>query len=440
MTYNTINNRIFAVNHEVSNNTWKTGLNNNDIIIGPSGAGKTTGYVIPNINQHYGSYIVADTKGNLARKLTPSLKAAGYKIYTLDFTDLRNSCAYNPLDYISNAANGKGYCEQEVVSLANMISPVVSTKDPFWEHSAQTVIACLIGYVLETLPLAEQNLISAVKVFKHMGTVQGEKMFTKLKAENPDSFAVKKYELIKKVFDADKTWSCICQFVTEALSLFDIKEAEEVFGNVSDFDICELGRTPTVLFLNISDIDRTYDRIINVFYTQAFQELCKCADKNPDSRLKVPVRIILDDFATNTYIPHFDKIISVIRSREISASIILQSISQLKSMYSEAEAITIINNCDHMLYLGGQDLETAEYIAYRTNKPREVILNMKLDEAYLFERGKKAELVDKIKPSYYDAILNDIDDSPIDDAPFEEFPYDDYYPDNSDYPDDDFRF
>ena len=132
------------------------------------------------------------------------------------------------------------------------------------------------------------------------------------------------------------------------------------------------------------------------------QVLCSKADQMPKGRLKVPVRFILDDFAANAYIENFDKLISVIRSRNISTSVILQNMTQLYSMYSEAQASTILNNCDHILYLGGQDITTAEYIGKRSNKPEENILLMPADKAYLLVKGKRGEMVDKITP-YADA-------------------------------------
>ena len=157
-----------------------------------------------------------------------------------------------------------------------------------------------------------------------------------------------------------------------------------------------LGQEKTAVFLTISDTDRSMDGLVNPFYTQALQALCASADRDyPDHRLPVPVRLILDDFATNACIPDFDKIISVIRSREISVSIILQSISQLDSVYGHSASMTIINNCDNCLYLGGQDVETARYIAAKANKTADTILNMPLDQAYLFTRGQKGRLVRK---------------------------------------------
>ena len=135
-----------------------------------------------------------------------------------------------------------------------------------------------------------------------------------------------------------------------------------------------------------------------MFYTQVFQELCADADKMPDGRLKIPVRIILDDFATNVYIPNFDKLISVIRSRDISVSIILQSISQLETLYTTAEAKTILNGCDHLLYLGGQDVDTAIYIGAKANRTVDHILQMGLQEAYLFTRGETPKKIEKYPP------------------------------------------
>lgn len=390
--------RILAKNAEVSNDTRKTRLNNNDVIIGPSGAGKTSGYVIPNINQHYGSMIIADTKGDLARKMTPSLKEAGYQVQTLDFVNQKNSCAYNPLAYISRDRWGVHYNQKELMSIVSLLVPVMDKDEPFWEDSAKTVLVSLIAFVLEALPEEEQHLGSVVELFRVLGTDKGENIFSQWEAECPDSFAVKKYKMYRQLYQAERTWSCVRQFAAEALDVFDYEDSRHIFCQNSTISFEALGKEKNVLFINVSDTDRSFDRIVNLFYSQALQNLCKAADKSPDSRLQVPVRIIMDDFATNVCIPHFDKIMSVIRSREISVSIILQSLTQLNSMYSESEAATIINNCDHMLYLGGQDLKTAEYISSRANRTVDSILGMGLEQAYLFARGERPRLVEKVNP------------------------------------------
>ncbi len=158
-----------------------------------------------------------------------------------------------------------------------------------------------------------------------------------------------------------------------------------------------------VLFLNTSDTDRAFDRIVNVFHTQALHLLCTLADSNEDGKLEVPVRLILDDFASGARIPDFDKLISVIRSRDISVSVILQSLTQLETMYISAAATTIINNCDHLLYLGSQDINTAAYVGYRLGKLPETVLALPRDKAVLITGGEKAKIVKKITP--YSTIL-----------------------------------
>lgn len=157
-------------------------------------------------------------------------------------------------------------------------------------------------------------------------------------------------------------------------------------------DFRSLGRRKIALFINVSDTDRSNDKLLNLLYSQALHELCDSADCSPDGRLKVPVRFIMDDFAANAVIPDFDKVISVIRSREIYVSLILQSLSQLDSMYGKDRAMTIINNCDSCLYLGGQDVETARYIAVKANKTADTI---PIDAALLFVRGQKPQQVTK---------------------------------------------
>ena len=398
MLENKWNYRILAKQVRVVNDTWETKINNNDLIVGASGCGKTTGYVIPNIEQCNESMIVADTKGLLYRKLNRKLKAAGYKVYVLDFVQPEKSCAYNPLDYIErNEKTGK--CrEQDILTISQAMLPTRCTKDPFWEEAAKMVLTSLIAFVVEALPKKEQTMTSVTEMFRLLGNKDGRRIFDEFEAECPDSFAVKKYKTYSNVLHSEKTWGCISQFLANALELYDFHEIKHMFNAKSRFDIRDLERKKMILFVNVSDTDRAFDSLINVFYTQAIQQLCREADANPDGRLKMPVRMILDDFANNVYIPDFDKIISVIRSRELSVSLILQSLSQLETMYTPAQAKTIINGCDHLLYLGGQDVNTADYISIKANQPIEKILNMGLSDAYLFTRGEAPRKVEKINP------------------------------------------
>lgn len=391
------NTRILAENISVSNDTRVTGLNNNDIIIGSSGSGKTGGYVIPNIRNISGSLVVSDTKGQLERLFKDELIGKGYIVKTLDLVNPLRSDGYNPLKGIRKYANGK-YREQDILTLANTIMPQLDRHEPFWEKAAAGYLAFLIAYAMEVLDSEEQTMTSICKLHHTFIRPGGSLSFLQWAERNPDTFAARKYREINSSSNAEKMWSSIMEFANRALEPYEFEEARRIFENPDCFDIRSLGREKTVLFLNVSDTDRTFDHLVNVFYTQALQLLCSEADAESDGRLKVPVRIIMDDFAASARIPDFDKVISVIRSRDISVSLILQSMTQLESMYTHAEAMTIVNNCDHILYLGSQDIETAEFIAYRAYKTPETIMCMPRTEAILLTSGEKAVTVRKMKP------------------------------------------
>ena len=410
--------RRLAVGRYVSDNDLASGMNNNDLIIGCSGSGKTGGYVIPNIRRCHGSMVVTDTKGQLYHRLSKELSDAGYKVYLLDFIRPERSMGYNPLDYIQkktdksqtgqDGQNGSAYCTRDIVSLAHILCPIrQDDRDPFWWQAAQTVITFLLAFTLEALVPEEHDMISVLNLFRQLCVPSGRAAIEQWCMDNPASFAAKKYGTFCGIYEADRTWACIQQFASEALQIFDYEEITPMFNNKDKsklLDLHMIGREKTAVFLNISDTNRYADQLVNLFYAQAMQVLCEDADNiRPTGRLRIPVRFILDDFAANAYIENFDKLISVIRSRNISVSVILQNMTQLYSMYSEAEASTILNNCDHILYLGGQDIQTAEYIGIRSNKTAENILLMPRNKAYLLEKGSRGELVDKIKPYAEDA-------------------------------------
>lgn len=389
--------RVLAENVWVSNDTRTTGYNNNDLIIGSSGSGKTGGYVIPNLQNITGSMVVSDTKGRLCNLFAKELKKKGYKVYVLDLVNPDKSCGYNPISEIRRYKNGN-YREQDVLTLANNIVPLMDEREPFWERAAAGYIAMLIGFCLETLGEEEQNMISVCKLHQSFIRPNGKIPFVRYFEQHPDTFAARKYNEMKASGAAEKMWSSIIEFANRALEPFEFAEAKVIFGNPNPIRISDLGKKKTVLFLNVSDTDRTFDHLVNIFYTQALQVLCTVADSNSDGRLDVPVRIIMDDFATSARIPDFDKVISVIRSREISVSLILQSMTQLESMYSHAEATTIINNCDHVLYLGSQDQETAQFVGTRAYKTPDSVLCMPRTKAILLTNGERAKEVNKIRP------------------------------------------
>lgn len=389
--------RILAAGIEVSNDTRVSGCNNNDIICGTSGSGKTGGYVIPNIQNIDSSLVVSDTKGQLGRRFRAELAAKGYQVYTLDLVNPLNSCGYNPMAYIRKYSDGS-YREQDILSLARLLCPMRDQREPIWDLCAANYMAFLIAYCLETEPVEKRNLIRLGDLHRQFSQTNGDIQFLEWISDHPGSFAAKKYSEIMANRNADKMFSSIMGFVNIDLEPYSFKEARQIFANPDSFDIRKLGRRKTVLFLNVSDTDRTFDQLVNIFYAQTLQILCLEADVSDGGRLNVPVRIMMDDFASSAVIPNFDKIISVIRSRDIYVSLMIQSLSQLESMYTPAMSRTIVNNCDHILYLGGQDVDTANYIAVRALRTPESILSMPHDKAFLITSGEKARLVDKVIP------------------------------------------
>ena len=233
-----------------------------------------------------------------------------------------------------------------------------------------------------------------IDLFGEIHSGNFRKLLGELQAADPDSFAVQSFKLFEDTGKSEKTEASITGVLGEKLNGLGFDAAVKMYSARKRIHFQDLGREKTAVFLTISDTDRSMDRMVSLFYTQALHTLCDSADLDyPDHRLSVPVRFILDDFATNAVIPNFDNLTSVIRSREIYVSIILQSITQLYAIYGRDKSVTIINNCDNCLYLGGQDITTARFMGEKANKTPFTILNMPLSDAYLFTRGSVPQKV-----------------------------------------------
>ena len=347
------------------------------------------------------SVIVTDTKGSLLSEIGPVLEAHGYRVMSIDFADMSSSTGYNPLDYVRRDPRTGKLKERDIMKIATVLCPVEDQTQPFWENAAKGYIAMLIGYVLEFLPEEERNLASVAKL---AGGLQpkGDKMPTgttgvildALLESAPDSFAARKWVTTSPGTGAEKMHCSILGILNEKLDFLVFDDTVSMFSCPDRIDFRDLGREKTALFLTVSDTDRSMDRIVTLLYMQALQALCDYADKKcVGYALPIPVRMFLDDFATNAVIPDFDQIISVIRSRNIAVSVILQSVTQLDSLYGVGKARTIINGCDHLLYLGGQDIETARFVGVKAHKTVDTVLDQDLDTVWLFERGRRAETV-----------------------------------------------
>lgn len=392
--------RILAKGVEISNDTRKTGVNNNDLIIGPAGAGKTRGYIIPYILHSEESMIVADTKGNLCRQYGEYLKGRGFDVKCIDFKDVEDTrCGYNPLDFIrvrDGAAN-----DQDVMRVTEAMCPPQDRTEPFWDNSAKLFLGAFIAYVMERFEAKDRNLAAVCKLYRSSmqvdknGNMKLSDALLEYCNTNPNSSFARKMGQFNSIGCANKAIASVLMFINTYLAAIDTKSVCNMLSMENRVNFNDFFNHKVALFINVSDNDRTLDGLVNLLYTQALQTFINGADKLPDSKMPIPVRFLLDDFSTNTKIPDFNNIISVIRSRDISVSLIIQSFSQLDSLYGETAAQTISDNCEHWLYLGTLNMNTANEIAQRINIQVTSVLNMPINEAYIIARGGKPTRVEK---------------------------------------------
>ena len=344
----------------------KYARNKNILVIGGSGSGKTRFFVKPNLMQLHSSYVVTDPKGTLILETGSLLVRAGYKVKVLNTINFKKSMHYNPFAYLRS--------EKDILKLTNTI--IANTKgdgekssEDFWVKAERLLYCALIGYIWYEAPEEEKNFITLLEMINASEAREDDEayqspvdlMFSRLEEKEPDHFAVKQYKKYKLA--AGKTAKSILISCGARLAPFDIKELRDLM-EYDDLELDTLGDRKTALFLIMSDTDTTFNFVIAMLQSQLFNLLCDKADDEYGGRLPVHVRCILDEFANIGQIPNFDKLIATIRSREISASIILQSQSQLKTIYKDA-ADTIVGNCDTTLFLGGKEKSTLKELSER---------------------------------------------------------------------------
>ena len=342
----------------------KYARNKNILVIGGSGSGKTRFFCKPSLLQAHSSYVVTDPKGTLLPEIGTFLVRKKYRIKCLNLINFKKSMKYNPLSYIRS--------EKDILKLVNAL--IMNTKgegekssEDFWVKAERLYYSALIGYIWYEAPEEERNftmlldLINASEVRENDENYQSpvDILFAKLAEKEPDHFAVRQYRKFKMA--TGKTLKSILVSCGARLAPFDIKELRDLM-ETDELELDTLGDEKTVLFVILSDTDSTFNFVAALMYSQLFNLLCDKADDLYGGRLPVHVRLILDEFANIGQIPNFDKLIATIRSREISASIILQSQSQLKTIYKDA-ADTIAGNCDSTLFLGGKEKSTLKEIS-----------------------------------------------------------------------------
>ena len=363
----------------------KTARNKNILVIGGSGSGKTRFFVKPSLLQMHSSYVVTDPKGQLLRETGTLLAHGGpkrdengkpvrdkhgkviyepYRIKVLNTINFSKSMKYNPLAYVRS--------EKDILKLVNVI--IANTKgdgekssEDFWVKAERLLYCALIGYIWYEAEPEEKNFITLLELINACEAREDDEtykspvdiLFDELAQAQPEHFAVKQY--VKFKMAAGKTLKSILVSCGARLSPFDIKELRDIMTE-DELELDTMGDRKTALFLIMSDTDTTFNFVIAMLQSQLFNLLCDKADDFYNGRLPVHVRCLLDEFANIGQIPNFDKLIATIRSREISASIILQSQSQLKTIYKDA-ADTIVGNCDVTLFLGGKEKSTLKEIS-----------------------------------------------------------------------------
>ncbi|AHM55777.1 MAG: type IV secretory system conjugative DNA transfer family protein [Lachnospiraceae bacterium] len=347
----------------------KYARNKNVLVIGGSGSGKTRFFVKPNLMQMHSSYVVTDPKGTIVLECGKMLEENGYEIKILNTINFKKSMKYNPFAYLKS--------EKDILKLVQTI--IANTKgegekagEDFWVKAEKLYYTALIGYIYYEAPREEKNfktlldMIDASEVREddesYMNPI--DRLFEALEKKRPTHFAVKQYKKYKLA--AGKTAKSILISCGARLAPFDIEELRELMSE-DEMALDTIGDKKTALFVIISDTDDTFNFVVSIMYSQLFNLLCDKADDVYGGRLPVHVRFLLDEFANIGLIPKFEKLIATIRSREISASIILQSQSQLKAIYKD-HADTIIGNCDSTLFLGGKEKTTLKELSETLGK------------------------------------------------------------------------
>ena len=336
----------------------KYARNKNTLVVGGSGSGKTRFFIKPNLLQMHSSYVLTDPKGTVLPEVGNALLKNGYRIKIFNTINFKKSMHYNPFAYVHD--------EKDILKLVTTL--IANTKgegksnDEFWEKAEKLLYSALIGYIHYEAPEEEQNFSTLLEMINAMEVREDDEefknpvdlMFDELAERDPDHFAVRQYAKYK--LSAGKTAKSILVSCGARLAPFDIKELREITA-YDELELDTLGDKKTALFLIMSDTDATFNFLISMVYTQLFNLLCEKADDVYGGRLPVHVRCLIDEAANIGQIPNLEKLMATIRSREISAALVLQAKSQLKAIYKD-NADTIIGNCDTQIFLGGSEQTT----------------------------------------------------------------------------------
>lgn len=366
---NKLNNLILSQSMRLGLNAKKHRRNLNVLVVGGSGAGKTRFYAKPNILQCNSSFVVADPKGELMRATAPLLIEKGYEVRVFNLITPGDSDGYNPFTYIRT--------DEDVIKLiSNLIQNTTpkgaSQNDPFWEKSEIALDSALMLYLLHEAPPEEQNFETLMFMIENASVMEEDEeymspvdvVFQMLEEREPEHIAVKQWKIFKQA--SGKTAKSILISAAVRLAAFNLPEIARM-TSYDELDLGSLGEKKKAIFCVIPDNDNSFNYLVGMLYTQAFQELYYRADHKYNGELPVPVHFVMDEFANVALPDNFERVLATMRSRRISVSIIIQNMAQLKALFKDSHE-SVIGNCDTFLYLGGNEQRTHEYISKMLGK------------------------------------------------------------------------
>ena len=357
-------NKLMTQNVSIGLNAKKHRRNLNTLVCGGSGAGKTRFYCKPNLMQCNSSFVILDPKGEIVRDVGKLLEAKGYEIKVLDLISMKKSHCYNPFVYLRSDND----IQRLVTNLFKSTTPKGSqSNDPFWDTAASMLLLALVFYLHYEAPEDEQNFAMVMEMLR-AGVIEDEEeprpspldnLFSELEYENPDHIALKYYHSYHS--GSAKTLKSIQITLAARLEKFNLESLASL-TSTDELELETLGEKKTALFALIPDNDTSFNFLVSILYTQLFQQLFYSADHIHGGSLPIPVHFLMDEFANVSLPDDFDKILSVMRSRSVSVSIILQNLAQLKALF-EKQWESIVGNCDEFLYLGGNEQSTHKYVS-----------------------------------------------------------------------------
>lgn len=389
-----------------STDSMETGVNNNVLVVACSGAGKTMSITEALFLELFNRSVIATvTKRRIVNKYEPIMKERGYMVLDLDFVyPERGNVGYDPLDFISSYQDITFVAKSVVMSNPRKEK---SNADPYWDEAATSLLSAEIAYVLMTkddATFADVLEMHDKLVFEEYGgqiRTNYDDEFEFIEEKDPSCFAVSCWKSFKKL--PIKTSSCVFGTLNTTIDAIFSPELRKMFRMKKKVDFEEIASKKTVLFVTSSPVNPTLNCFINLFYGHAFKQLFEYGEEQDDGKIPIPVHLIADDFATGCPVNLFDEYISIFREKGISVTLLIQSESQLISIYGSDAATTIINNCDSYVYMGSNDLHTAQNISLRANRPLEDVLYMPIGSQILFRRGQKPILSQR-----YNILENEI--------------------------------